>query len=160
MPATLEVFRNLSDGLVQLAQHLLRLRREIVTGIFRRVASMDDRGVHNEPVHSPEKALNAFNSGVLPVEIAVGRCSKQAVETRGISAKAGHHLVGRDYVAQTLRHLRAVLDHHALSEHALDRLIMLNQTHVAHELRPETRIDNEKGGWMPGEHVLYTEKQA
>src|SRR2546428_8204943 len=154
MPAALEVFRNLSDGLVQLAQHLLRLRREIVPGIFRRVASMDDRGVHNEPVHSPEKALNAFNSGVLPVEIAVGRCRKQAVETRGISAKAGHHLVGRDYVAQTLRHLRAVLDHHALSEHALDRLTMLNQTHVAHELRPETRLNQWKDGELHAAEVL------
>src|SRR5436309_12126449 len=158
MPATLEVFRNLSDGLVQLAQHLLRLRREIVTGIFRRVASMDDRGVHNEPVHSPEKALYAFNPAILPVQIAVGRCGKQAVETRGISAKAGHHLVGRDYVAQTLRHLRAVLDHHALSEHALDRLIMLNQTHVAHERRPETRIDQLKYGVLHAAEVLIDGK--
>src|SRR5437667_3337188 len=119
MPAALEVFRNLSDGLVQLAQHLLRLRREIVTGIFRRVASMDDRGVHNEPVHSPEKALNAFNSGVLPVEIAVGRCCKQAVETRRISAKTGPHLAWRDYVASTLLSIRASVHHHALNKHGL-----------------------------------------
>src|SRR5438045_8912978 len=108
MPAALEVFRNLSDGLVQLAQHLLRLRREIVSGILRRVAPMDDRGVHNEPVHSPEKALNAFNSGVLPVEIAVGRCCKQAVETRGISATAGDHALGRDYIHHTPPPLRAI----------------------------------------------------
>ncbi len=55
-------------------------------------------------------------------------------------------------------HLRAVLDHHALSEHALDRLIMLNQTHVAHELRPETRIDQVKDGVLHAADVLIDGK--
>ena len=38
--------------------------------------------------------MNAFDAGILPVEIAVGRRGEQAVEARGVGAVARDHLVG------------------------------------------------------------------
>src|SRR5213593_1234977 len=92
---------------------------------------------YEKPVHPPEESLNALNPRVLPVQITIRRRGKQAVETGRIGAVAGHHLVGRHNVAETLRHLRAVFDHHPLSEQTLHGFGIFYQTHIAHELGPE-----------------------
>ena len=109
---------------------------------------------HNEAIHAPQKSLNAFDARILPVEIAIGRRGEQAVQARRIGAVARDHLVRRDHVAQTLRHLRAVFDHHALREQALDRFVVRDHAQVAHELRPEARIDQVQDRMLDAANVL------
>ena len=53
----------------------------------------------------------------------VRRCGEQSVHARRVGAVARHHVVGRDHIAQALRHLGAALDHHALGKQPLDRLV-------------------------------------
>ena len=112
------------------------------------------RIAHHEPIHAPQESLNAFHARILPVEIAVGRRGEQAVQARRVGAVARDHLIGRDDVAQALRHFRAVLDDHALREQALDRFVVGNHAHVAHEFCPEARIDQVQNGMLDAANIL------
>ena len=129
-------------------------RRQFGRHGLRHVGMIWLRIAHNEPVHASQESLNAFNPRILPVEIAIGRRGEQAVQARGVGAVARDHLVGRDHVAQALRHLRAVFDHHALREQALDGLVVGDQAQVAHELGPEARIDQVQNGVLDAADVL------
>src|SRR5215469_461861 len=109
---------------------------------------------HEKPVYAAQESLNAFNAGVLPVEIAVGRSGEQAIQACGIGTVTRDHLVGRDYVAQILRHLAAFFDYHALGKEALDRFVVGDHAEIAHELRPEARIDQVQDCVLDAADVL------
>jgi hypothetical protein len=83
---------------------------------------------------------------------------RTAVHTRGVGSVTRHHFVRRDDVPQVLRHLRAVFDHHALGEQALHRFVVFHQAHVAHEFRPEARIDQVEDGVLDSANVLIDGK--
>ncbi len=85
--------------------------------------------------------MDAFDAGVLPVEVAVGWSGEEAVEARGVSAIPRYHLVGADNIAKTLRHFCAVFYHHALGEETRGWFIVGDEAEIAHELGPEARID-------------------
>ncbi len=83
-----------------------------------------------------------------------GGAAKRRVHAHRIRAVTLDHLVGRDGVAQALRHLGTVFDHHALREEALRWFVVFHQSHVAHELGPEARIDEVKNGVLHSADVL------
>ena len=105
-------------------------------------------------VDAGEEAADAFDAGVLPVEIAVGRRGEERVHAGGVGAVFRDHVVGRDDVAEALRHFRAVLDDHALGEQALGRLVVFHESDVAHELGPEARVDEVQDGVFGSADVL------
>ena len=134
MPAPLKIVADAFDGLVHLALDGARRGRQRRCLWHRRRWRSRSSGVaHHKSVHAPQKSLNAFHARILPVEIAVGRRGEQTVEARRVGSIARDHLIGRDHVAQALRHLGAVFDHHALREQALDRLVVGDHAQVAHE---------------------------
>ena len=112
----------------------------------------------HKSIHPSQEALYAFNSLILPIQIAIRRRGKQAVETRSVGAIARHHLVRRNHISKALGHLGAIFDHHALGEQALDRFIVLYQSEVAHALGPETRIDKVQNGVLHTANVLVNRK--
>src|ERR1700722_17569463 len=121
MPAPLKIVGYALDSLVKLSlkasRRVVQLRRYWLVPVRAFRICM----VLNKAVHTPEESLNAFDAGILPIKIAIGRGGEEAVKTRGVGAVAGDHFVGADDVAQAFRHFRAVFDHHTLREDALDR---------------------------------------
>src|SRR5207302_9283314 len=109
---------------------------------------------HDEAIQAPKKPVYTFYTRLLPVEVAVWGRSEERVHARGIGPEAGDHLVERDHVAFALRHLRAIFDHHALGEEMKDRLVVANQSNVAHELGPEARINKVQNGVFHTADVL------
>ena len=100
----------------------------------------------HEAIHARQEAADAFQSRVLPIQIAIGRRGEQRVHARSVGAVLRHHVVGRHHVAEILRHLGAALDHHSLSKQPLDRLGILHQPDVAHE--SSSRSASRSGaGW-------------
>ncbi len=123
--------------------------------VVARVAGREaNRVLGDEAVEAREETVDALHSLVLPVEVAIRRGGKQRVETRGIGAVAGHHVIGRDDVAQRLGHLGAVLDDHALGEQALRGLVVVDEADVAHELGPEARVHQVQNGVLDAADVL------
>src|SRR5260370_23069651 len=106
-----------------------------------------DQGItYHEPVSAAQEAEHAFHAGVLPVEFAVRRGGEQGVHARGISTKTSDHIIGGNHIPLALGHLGAIFDYHALSKEAKDRLVMVNNSQIAHESRPEARVDQVRDG--------------
>ena len=88
MPASLEIVADALDGLVEFALKWRALRAKV----FRTPAGLRARCrrsvAHEEPVDAAEKTLDAFDPGFLPVQVAIGRRSEQAIEARGIGTVA------------------------------------------------------------------------
>ena len=102
--------------------------------------------------------MHALNPSLLPVEVPIRRRCEQAVHARGIGAKARHHIVRRDHVAEALRHLGAILDHHALREQPRCGLVIGDHPEVAHEPGPEARVDQVQDGVLNPANVLINRK--
>src|SRR4051812_17402964 len=102
MPAALEIITDALDGLVEFAVDRARFRRQLRWNRLARIRMIGMRIPHEEAIHASEKSLDAFNTAVLPIEIAIGRRGEQTVQARGVGAVARNHLVGRDHVAETL----------------------------------------------------------
>ena len=112
----------------------------------------------HEAIHARQEPADTRNAIFLPIQIAVRRRREQRIHARRIRPIARDHLVGRHHIALRLRHLRAVLDHHALREQPRHRLIVLDQPHVAHHLGPEARIDQVQDGVLHAADVLIDGK--
>ena len=102
--------------------------------------------------------MDARYAGILPVEVAVGRRGEEAVKARGIGAIARDHFVRADDISQALRHFGAVFDHHALGKEAFDRFVVGDETEIAHELRPEARIDQMQNRVLNSANILIDGK--
>src|SRR6185437_3293382 len=113
---------------------------------------------HDKSVYASQEALDAFDAGILPVEIAIRWGRKQAIEARGIGSIAGDHLVRADYGTQALRHRGAIFDHHALREETLDRFVVLHQPHVTPDLGPATRVTPVPAGVLTAADALIDGK--
>src|SRR5580765_928320 len=109
---------------------------------------------HEETIHTPEESLDAFDAGILPIEIAVRWRGKQAIQACRICSVARDHLVGRADVSQVLRHLAAIFDYHALREQPLGGLVVGAHAEIAHELCPEARIDQMQDRVLDAADVL------
>src|ERR1700691_5613994 len=151
MPASLEVVADTLYGLVKLA-----LKTPRRAGHRRRQRSVPI--LLEESVHPSQETLNAFNAGILPIEIAVGRSGEQAVEARSVGAVARHHFVRADDVAQVFLQYCAIFNDHALREQALDRLVVGDEAHIAHELAPEARVNQVQDGMFDAPDVLVNGK--
>src|ERR1022692_660988 len=154
MPASLKVVGHALDGLVKLALNATCGRIQLRGKRFSPVWVFWLCIVLHEAKHSAQESLDAFYAGILPVQVTVGGSGEQAVETGGVGAVAGDHVVRADYVAETFRHFGAVFDDHALREEALYRLVVGDETHVAHELGPEARVDEVQDGMLDAANVL------
>src|SRR5262249_34395987 len=136
MPASMEVFRNALDSLVEFTLNLAGSGGKLA----RRGSGRSSRALSvalYEPVGTVQEAEDAFHAGILPIELAVRRGGEQGVHTCSIGAETLDHLIRRHHVSLALGHLRAVLDHHALSKHANDRLGVANHAKIAHKACPE-----------------------
>ena len=114
--------------------------------------------LHEKCVYTPHKPPSSFDARVLPVQVAIRGRGEQTVEPRSIGAIFRYHLVRANHIAQALRHLSAVFDHHALREQALNWFIVLHQADVAHELCPEARINQVQNGVLYPADVLIDGK--
>src|SRR5438034_181057 len=104
MPTALKVIAHAFDGLVELALNAARFGRQISGHWFAPVRMFGLGMPRDKSIYSPQEPLDAFDPFILPVQIAIRRRGKQAVETRGIGAVARYHLVGRNHVSKTLGH--------------------------------------------------------
>src|SRR5277367_961947 len=140
VPASGEVLSDFVNRLVQLTlQNRCNSRMQLVSISGDRLP--DSRScLHHKSIYASQEAAYPGDAVLLPIEIAVRRRGEERVHTRGVSAVASDHVIGRNDVAFRLRHLRAVLDDHALGEEALYGLVVLDEAEVAHHLRPEARI--------------------
>ena len=77
-------------------------RRKICDSVAWLEGPWRNRFLHEECVNATNETANAFDPGILPVQIAIGRSSKQGVHAHCVGTVARHHLVGRDSVAQAL----------------------------------------------------------
>src|SRR5207245_828571 len=75
-------------------------------------------------------------------------------EPRGIGSEALYYVVWRDHISLALRHGRTHVRDHSLRKQPLDRLIVLDETHVAHHLGPEARINKVQDGVRDSADVL------
>ena len=118
------------------------------------------RVARDEAIEAAQEALNAGDAVFLPIEIAIGRGREERIKARGVGPELRDHVVGRNHVAEILRHLGAVFDHHALCEQALGGLVVLDDADVAHHFRPEARIDQVQNGVFYAADVLVDRKPA
>ena len=158
MPAALEIVGDALYGLVKLALETARRVGEGLRLRFARGGLLRFRVLLDEAVDAAQKSLNAFDAGILPVEVAVGWGGEEAVKAGGVGAVAGDHFIGTDDVAEALRHFCAVFDHHALGEETLGGFIVGDEAEVAHEFCPEARVDEVKDGVFDAANVLVDGK--
>src|SRR5689334_16100221 len=118
MPTTFEVGGYPPQSLMQFSFEFARDGTARTTR-WRPISGSALRGLQrsiarDESMYFGEEAAYAFHTILLPIQIAIWRCREERVHTCTVSTVAADHIVGRDHVAFALRHLRAVLDHHAL----------------------------------------------
>src|SRR5215510_2828089 len=68
----------------------------------------------HEPPDAVQEPRAAFHAVIVPVEVLFGRRGKQREEAGGVGAEGPDEIVRIHDVALRLRHLRAILDDHAL----------------------------------------------
>ena len=93
VPAALQVVGHTLDGLVKLALDLARAAGERDVAV-RRFLQTAAEFLTNEAVDPAQESVDAFDAGILPVQVAVRRRGEQAVQARGIGAVARDHFVG------------------------------------------------------------------
>ena len=98
------------------------------------------RPVIDDAPNAEEKTEAALEPGVGPLDFLLRRRDEHHVQTQRVGAVLLHHVVGIDDVALRLRHDVAVLHQHALREQALERLVEVDQAHVAQHAREEARV--------------------
>src|SRR3954454_7030791 len=152
MPTAIEVARDLFDSLVQLPERLAVSSGQ-VTVSCRGVCITRDKAVK-----ASQEAIDAGNTVLLPIKIAIRRRGKEGIETRGISAVLRYHTIGRNDIAQAFRHLSALFDDHALREEASGRLVIVDHADIAHHLGPEARVDEVENGMFDSADVLVDGK--
>ena len=113
---------------------------------------------HDQPVNPAEEAADSRHPILLPVEVAVGRGGKKGVHAGGVGSIAGNHIVGRDHVALGLGHLGAIADDHSLGKEAGHRLVIADQSQIAHDPGPEAGVDQVQDGVFYSADVLIDRK--
>ncbi len=101
-----------------------------------------------------EEAIGALDALVAPLEVAVDRRREEDEEARGVGAVLRDDLLRRDDVALRLRHLRAVLEDHALREQVRERLVEIDEPRVVQHLREEARVEEVQDGVLYAADVL------
>ena len=84
-----------------------------------------------------------------------GGAAKSVYMRVAVRAVPRHHVVGRDHVAQALRHLGAILDHHALGEQTTRparRSCTMPRSRM--NLGPEARINQVQNRVLDAANVL------
>ena len=152
--AVAHILRDLADRHVQdAAQFLLvlRERRDIVV----RPAGLDRLlEVAEDAPDAVEEAVRAFDALVAPLEVAVDRCGEQDEEAGRVGAVLRDDLLRRDDIALRLRHLRTVLEDHALRQEVRERLIEVDEAGVVQDLREEARVQEVQDGVLDAADVL------
>ncbi len=105
--------RTIETELVEIVRHrgngaMDRTPRRIIAR--RRRATRRQRAVGGQPPQPVDVTPNAFDAGVGPFEIALGRAVRQEIEPRGIGAVALGDGFEADHVLLRLRHLFAAAD--------------------------------------------------
>ena len=152
--ALADVLRDLLDRLVQRAAQRLLLSRQrrvivVVNALSDRILEMRDNAP--DAVQKAECSLDAL---VAPFEITLDGRGEENEETRRISAILLDDLLGRDNVALRFRHLRAILDDHALRQEILERFIKIQKLLVAQHLREEARIEKVQNRMFDAADIL------
>ena len=149
-----DVLRDLLDRLMERAAQSLLLSRQrrvivVVNALSDRILEMRD----NAP-DAVQKAECSLDTLIAPFEITLDGRSEENEETRRISAILLDDLLGRDNVALRFRHLRAILDDHALRQEILERFIKIQKLLVAQHLREEARIEKMQNRMFDAADIL------
>ena len=104
-----------------------------------------------DPVEEPGGALD---SAVVPVQILLGRRREEGEQAGGVGPVAPDQLVRVDHIALRLRHLRAVLDDHALRQERGEGLVRRDHAEVAQHLGEEARVQEMEHGVLDAADVL------
>ena len=152
--ALADVFRDLLDRLMQRAAQRLLLSRQrrvvvIVQPLLDRILEMRDDAP--DAVQKAERPLDAL---VAPLQVTLDGSGEENEEARRIGAILLDDLLGGDDVALRLRHLRAVLDDHALRQEILERFIKIQKLLVAQHLREEARIEKVQNRMLDAADIL------
>ena len=157
MPAPGKVLRDFGNRLVQLAQ---QSQRNATSGRNRSRSRLrgDRREARNHAIHASQKPADPCDPILLPIQIAIRRSRKQRIHPRSIRPISRHHIVRRNHIPPRLRHLRAVLDHHALRKLPRRRLIVGDHSQIPHHLGPEPRVNQMQNRVLHPANVLVDRK--
>ena len=84
----------------------------------------------------------------------LGRGGKHHEQTHGVRTVTVNQCFGVHRVSLGLGHLRAVFQHHALRQQLVERLIVLAQAHVTHQLVEKTGIQKMQHGMLDAPDIL------
>ena len=99
--------------------------------------------------------MHAGQAVLVPLQLLIGRGHEQDVGAHGVAAVARDHLLGGDDVALGLAHDVAVLvEHHALAQQVLERLVEVQHPQVAQHLREEAAVQQVQDGVLDAADVL------
>ncbi len=136
-----DVDRDPPNRFVRLAPHgALRPGAIITTRRDARSPNRPGPMIHETP-HPHEKPKASFQTAVAPLHFLFGRGDEHHVEPERIRPVFLEHLVRIDDVALRFGHDVAVFEHHALREQPLERLVEVEQPHVAQHAGEEARVE-------------------
>src|SRR5271168_3549222 len=99
VPAPGKVLSYFVNRLVQLSFQNRRDSRMQLVSISDDWLTDSRSCLHDKSIYASQEAAYPGDAVLLPIEIAVRRRGEEGVHTRGVSAVAGDHVVGRNYVA-------------------------------------------------------------
>ena len=152
--AVAHVLCDLLDGRVEHAAELRLLCAERCRIVGRRRTLDRLCELSEDAPHAPEEAVCPLDALIAPVKITIHGRGKEDEEPCRIRTVAVDDLLGRDDVAERLRHLRAVLDDHALREEVRERLVEVKHPCVAQYLREEACIEKMQDRVLDAADVL------
>ena len=133
------IVADLGDGRVNPAAHFAA-RGGVGARARRRLRAHTAVRRHLAP-EALQKTVAALDAGVRPFQRLLRRRREHHEQAHGVGAVAldvGRRIHG---VAARLRHLGAVLQHHALGQQAFERLVALDEAEVAHQLVEKARVE-------------------
>ena len=118
-------------------------------------ALLDDRlRLQHQPPDPLQKLRHAVEPGVRPLDVLLRRADEHLVKPPRVRPLDSHQLLGRDAVAQRLRHHLAEPLHHPLVEKAHERLGVRDQARVVQHLHEKARVQQVQDRVLDAARVL------
>ena len=143
-----DVARHAADRVVRLPPERLLGVGAVGTALGDALAADGLRPVIDEPPDAHQEPEAALEARVAPLDFLLRRRDEHHVQPQRVGAVFLQHVVGIDDVALGLRHHGAALEHHALRQQALERLVEVDQPDVAQHAREEARVQQVEDGML------------
>ena len=97
--------------------------------------------IHHKFPETGNKAVNSFNSSVIPLGIQFRRSYKEFIKSQGITSVISHQIIRRHYISLRFTHFNTIFTgNHTLVEQLSKWLIKVNHTDIIQKLCIETGI--------------------